>query len=386
MVIDFTISKADFIGRYQGKKPLLIKNAFEITQAFTWTDANQIIGRSSVESDDFKILHNGLVPKDEYVETFYDVGMIRHRLIKSAVYEYMKNGATLIANKIVNEPKVHVFARQVAQFTGRQTVSSAYAAFGRQESFQTHWDTRDIFSIQLIGRKRWFVYEPSFIDPLYMQQSKDLEHDYPCPAVPCMDFVLEPGDVLYLPRGWWHNPLPFEEETFHLSIGTFPPVVLDYVQWSMQQQLPALLTARKAMNTFEDDRENLTQLASQFAGMVLDPAHYERFMEAFDTAQRVGTPLAIDLLGNAGIKQLPDDVGLQLSANNTLSIERNYLIANGTRVNLDQQAMLLLRSIEQSPGIRLDELLARLAEMDPTKLRALVFELCRQDTLELTRS
>ena len=145
MIIDFNISRTDFVKYYQGKKPLLIKKAFEVTQAFTWTDANQIIERSSVESDDFKILHNGLVPKSEYVETFYDVGMIRHRLIKSAVYERMKSGATLIANKIVNEPKVHAFARQVAQFTGRQTVSSAYAAFGRQASFQTHWDTRDIF-------------------------------------------------------------------------------------------------------------------------------------------------------------------------------------------------------------------------------------------------
>ncbi len=385
MIIDFNISRTDFVKYYQGKKPLLIKKAFEVTQAFTWTDANQIIERSSVESDDFKILHNGLVPKSEYVETFYDVGMIRHRLIKSAVYERMKSGATLIANKIVHEPKVHAFARQVAQFTGRQTVSSAYAAFGRQASFQTHWDTRDIFSIQLIGRKRWFIYEPSFSDPLYMQQSKDLEHDYPCPAEPCMDFVLEPGDVLYLPRGWWHNPLPFEEETFHLSIGTFPAVVLDYVQWSMQQQLPALLTARKSMSTFEDDRENLTQLASQFAGMVLDPTHYGRFMEAFDTAQRVGAPLAIDLLGNSGIKQLPDDTGLQLSANSTLSIAQNYLIANGTRVNLDEQALLLVRSIEHSPGIRLDELLTLLPEMDPAKVRALVFELCHQDTLELIR-
>ncbi|MBS7676542.1 hypothetical protein KIN13_24450, partial [Vibrio cholerae] len=76
---------------------------------------------------------------------------------------------------------------------------------------------------------------------------------------------------------------------------------------------------------------------------------------------------------------------LQLSANSTLSIAQNYLIANGTRVNLDEQALLLVRSIEYSPGIRLDELLTLLPEMDPAKVRALVFELCHQDTLELIR-
>ncbi|MDF9619082.1 cupin domain-containing protein [Pseudomonas entomophila] len=384
MIIDFKVSKQAFAEHYQGKKPLFIKQAFTPSADFSWADANQIITRNNVESPDFKILHNGLVPKHEYIETFHDVGMVRHRLNKSAVYERMRNGATLIANKIVNEPKVHGFARQVAQLTGRQTVSSAYAAFGRQASFQTHWDTRDIFAIQLMGRKRWIIYEPSFADPLYMQQSKDLEQDYPCPAEPCMDIVLEPGDVLYLPRGWWHNPLPFEEETFHLSVGTFPANTLDYVQWSLQK-LPELASARQAMSTFERDSETLSLLASQLAGLISDPAHYRHFMEQFDAAQRVETPLAIDVFGNSTVNQLPDDSVLRLAANSTLSVARNQLIANGTRLQLDETALRLVRQIEHSPGISVQQLTTELPELDPAKLRTLVFELCRQDILELMR-
>ncbi|WP_438300411.1 JmjC domain-containing protein [Pseudomonas sp. NMS19W] len=385
MKIDFKVSKAEFSERYQGKQPLLIKNAFAVSQSFSWKDANRIIERNSVESSDFKILHNGLVPKQEYVETYYDVGMVRHRLIKSAVYERMKSGATLIANKIVNEPHVHAFARQIAQLTGRQTVSSAYAAFGRQESFQTHWDTRDIFAIQLIGRKHWTVFEPSFNEPLFMQQSKDYEKEYPCPEQPFMEFVLEPGDVLYLPRGWWHNPLPFDEETFHLSIGTFPAHAFEYVQWSMQN-LPDVAAARQALGSFDEDRDTLLLLADQISEWLTDPVQYQRFMDQFNASHRVETPLAIDLFANAEIKQLPDDVGLQLAANNLVMIDEGYLFANGTRINLDEAALKLIHDIQATPGTAVLDLLSRRPDIDPEKVRGLIFELCRQDVLELIRA
>ncbi|MHA6162298.1 JmjC domain-containing protein [Pseudomonas sichuanensis] len=384
MIIDFKITKHDFTRLHQGKSPLVISNAIRTPLSFSWPDANEIIERASIDTDDFKILHNGLVPKQEYIETFYDVGMVRHRLIKSAVYERLKNGATLIANKLVNEPKIHALARQVAHFTGRQTVSSVYAAFGRQASFQTHWDTRDIFAIQLIGRKRWLIYPPSFAEPLFMQQSKDLEHDYPCPTEPCMDLVLEPGDILYLPRGWWHNPLPFEEETFHLSVGTFPANTLDYLHWTTQK-LPELLAARQSMSSFKHDRDNLSSLAAHLTERLIDPDHYQQFMEAFDAAQRIDTPLAMDLFGNPAMAPLPDDAQLRLAANRTASIAQGRLIANGSRITLDESALRVVRCIDDQPGVRLGQLIAVLADMPPSKLRTLIHDLCCQDILELSR-
>src|SRR5690606_19460640 len=99
----------DFVKNYQEKKPLLLRGAAN-KENFSWQDANEIFERSDVISDDFKISCQGIIQKSEYVEKFLDVGTIRHRLIKPVVYEYMKKGATIIANKIVNEPKVNYFS------------------------------------------------------------------------------------------------------------------------------------------------------------------------------------------------------------------------------------------------------------------------------------
>ncbi|MFC3607481.1 hypothetical protein [Stutzerimonas tarimensis] len=115
---------------------------------FSWRDANEIFERSNVASNDFKLSCDGIRPKHEYVESYWDIGTLRHRLIKPVVYDYLRNGATLIANKIANEPKVNQFARRVAEFTGRQVVSSAYAAFGERDSFRCHWNTRDVIAVR----------------------------------------------------------------------------------------------------------------------------------------------------------------------------------------------------------------------------------------------
>jgi len=238
--------------------------------------------------------------------------------------------------------------------------------------------------IQLIGRKRWIVYEPSFESPLYMQQSKDVELDYPCPEQPCMDFILEPGDILYLPRGWWHNPLPLGEETLHLSIGTFPAYIVDYVQWAFGK-LPDFSGARHSMSVWNQDQESLQSVAAHIAGILNDPKSYQCFMDEFSGQQRVESRLAIDLFGNPDVTQVPESVEIRLNANAIRELDDSYLIANGVRLNLDPMGQRLLRCIAETPGITLGALFVRLPEMDVEKLRVLVFELCRQDVLALVR-
>ncbi|WP_263288941.1 MULTISPECIES: cupin domain-containing protein [unclassified Pseudomonas] len=209
MSIAFNMPFGDFFEHYQEKKPLLLKGAVSEIE-FSWKDVNDIYSNSDAASNDFKLSLNGIRPKSEYVESYLDIGILRHRLIKPVVYENLKNGATLIANKIKNSPKISHLSNQIATFTGRQVVSSAYLAFGYKDSFRCHWDTRDVFAIQLIGRKRWIIYEPSLEHPLYTQQSKDYEQHYPCPPNPYMDIILEPGDVFISPEAGGITPYHWE--------------------------------------------------------------------------------------------------------------------------------------------------------------------------------
>lgn len=96
------------------------------------------------------------------MEAYQDVGKTRYRFIKSAIYDYLRNGTTIIYNRINNEPFADNLAKQVAQFAQAQTIVSGYLAFGSDSSYGNHWDTRDVFAVQLVGKKTLDTFRAQF--------------------------------------------------------------------------------------------------------------------------------------------------------------------------------------------------------------------------------
>lgn len=201
MNIDFQMSQEIFFRKYRYQKPYLFKQAVSLPdKAEIWRGINEMYQRANPADDLFKFRKGPLIPKEHYVEAFNDIGRKRYRFNKAAVYEYLKDGATLVYNRINNEPFSDDIAKQVARFAQAHTVVSGYLAFGDDASYKNHWDTRDVFAVQLVGKKHWSLSAPNFEMPLYMQQSKDLPH-IPEPETADMEVVLEAGDILYIPRG-----------------------------------------------------------------------------------------------------------------------------------------------------------------------------------------
>ncbi|EGM79253.1 Cupin superfamily protein [Rheinheimera sp. A13L] len=383
MDINFKVSPEEFLNLYQEKKPLLMKGCLA-QDLISWQDVNQILTGRDVNSDDFKLSLNGIVPKSEYVESYIDVGTLRHRLNKSSLYKLLRQGATLIDNKIVGEPLFDDLAKQIAAYCGRQTVVSSYAAFGEKDSFRNHWDTRDVFVLQLIGRKKWTVYPPSFENPLFMQQSKDLEQSFPCSDTPYMEFMLEAGDIFYLPRGWWHNPMPVGEETFHLAVGTFPPFAINYVEWIMTQ-LPNLPAARKSLDSGEDDLATLKELADHMSALLLNPEKYQDFLNHFYASQRLPSAPAIDIFGNPAVNTIADDMTLSLNANKAYGLSENYLIANGMKLDLDDVGLNIVTIIHSSGCITFGELREKISMEHQLVLNEIVWNLSRLDIVTIKR-
>ncbi|EEZ71745.1 cupin domain-containing protein [Neisseria cinerea] len=181
--LDFGISPKTFRQTYLYQKPKLFKGAVRNFEAASWKDISEIYQRADPIASLFHLRKkDAIVPKEEYVESFDDFGKTCYHFIKSVIYEHMKNGASLVYNHI---------ARQVARFAGAHTIVSGYPAFGSDESYKNHWDTRDVYAIQLFGKKRWQLTAPDFPMPLYMQQTKDT--DISIPEHIDMDIILESG-------------------------------------------------------------------------------------------------------------------------------------------------------------------------------------------------
>lgn len=97
-----------------------------------------------------------------------------------------------------------------------------HCRIGSQGTFtQGHIDSKDNFIYQIIGRKRWTIFPPQDYKYLYYTRKKgslewsavldsyvvrpDLDK-YPLYSKTSpLRFVMGPGEVLYLPRGWTHT-------------------------------------------------------------------------------------------------------------------------------------------------------------------------------------
>ena len=98
---------------------------------------------------------------------------------------------------------------------------NAYLTPAASQGFATHYDTHDVFVLQVDGRKRWRIHEPVLPDPLERQSwgGRADEVSAVADGPPALDEVLEPGDALYLPRGWLHSAAAQDEASLHLTVG-----------------------------------------------------------------------------------------------------------------------------------------------------------------------
>ncbi|MFL5757038.1 MAG: cupin domain-containing protein, partial [Chloroflexota bacterium] len=108
------------------------------------------------------------------------------------------------------------YCRGLEQALGMPVQANAYLTPASAQGFAVHHDVHDVFVLQVAGRKRWRLYEPVLELPLRSQRWSRALGD---PGAPVHELVLEPGDTLYVPRGWPHEAATGDGESLHLTVG-----------------------------------------------------------------------------------------------------------------------------------------------------------------------
>jgi ribosomal protein L16 Arg81 hydroxylase len=176
-------------------------------------------------------------------------GRVLQDLDPAAMNEKLRDGATLVldaANEL--SPPLQ---RLCAGLSGELIAScqaNLYACWGCSQGFDVHWDDHDLFVVQVQGRKRWAFYGFTREHPSY----RDRHAEHRKPEAPIEEIVLEPGDMLYLPRGYWHAAVGTGEPTLHLTIGVTRKTGSDFLHWLADDALSDVL-ARTDLPLESDD-------------------------------------------------------------------------------------------------------------------------------------
>lgn len=352
-VINFDIDRTQFFDTYYQNQWWLKRQVLS-ENPLNWKHIDHALYAMENTNTQIKLFNNGPVDPGKYIESYWELGEQRTRIVKDVLYRYLKDGATLVLNKLqLYLPEINDYCMDVAQFIGEKTNANAYAAFGGEGSFGKHWDTHDVFALQLIGRKRWRIYHPTFELPLNHQTS--LNHKEECPAVPVLDTTLDAGDLLYIPRGWWHEAVPTEGgETFHIAIGTFPPKVLDFLLWLCANQLPDHIESRNSLSFYLNSRDIIESFCTVLQTALTEQESLNNFYNAFIDKQRVKSRFNINVLSPGTASESPVYFGnkVRINSYSPITKEQRTLFANGFKISIDAESAEFLAGIGASVNYR----------------------------------
>lgn len=380
-MIDLGLTRAEFRNTYFERMPLLRRSCFD-PSPFSWRTIDQALDLQDPTRELIKVLRNGRIEPSNYVEEYLDIGLRRRRILKDRLYKELEAGATLVLNRIeLVSPIVRDVCMEIGRLVGTQTTANAYATFGSQPATNVHWDTHDVFVVQVRGRKHWRLFEPTHPLPISNQISNDRTAEVPENSY--LDVVLEAGDVLYVPRGWWHRVAPTQtQDTIHLTVAVHTPLVLDLLVWACANVLPDLLEVRHALLGEATDEQTLQAAVAAASEALLNPATLEAFYARSRARERVVSPFAIEAVCGECAPGWPADARFRLNARHAGGGERDFLI-NGQVVALAPPLKGVVEALAATTSLDLASLEVALPAHSRTEILDALIQLQREDLVQL---
>ena len=202
--------------------------------------------------------------------------------------------STLIFNGVEkNVPKLVDFCRASMQVLGENVNINAY--FSPQRGIVglgSHFDLQEIFILHIAGSKTWRLHHEVCQNPIKKVEFAKPSQERSPDTEEFTDIIMQPGDVLYLPRGQWHRPMPTDEHSLHLTITIPSTFKFQAMSWltkrlredkSLHQFLPMILEDPNSHRAFIEAVEVVRVKALE---ILKDPAFvqnafFDKFQESF---------------------------------------------------------------------------------------------------------
>lgn len=335
------------------------------SQLLPWDRLNEILGRHRLDFPRLRLTQNGQsLPSNKYLR-HVQAGRQKisiPRLLPAKLTRELRSGATLVLDAV---DELYAPLEELAQsleLVFREHVQiNAYAGWRSSRGFDLHWDDHDVFILQVAGRKRWSIYGMTRPFPLVrdVQPARKPEG-----SPPLWEETLMDGDLLYIPRGWWHVALPLNEPTLHLTVGIHNRTGMDLLRW-MTDRLRASEPFRRDLPRFTSQEERAAHTERLRSALMEEwsaPDLLERFFEEQDGNASArprlslpwsATPEAMSVAGDALVRlTAPRPVELKAAgANGQLEF-----LCLGKRWRFAAEALFVLRPLNERRVCSVNEL------------------------------
>jgi len=202
-----------FFNEYWEKQPLVVRRAQSeyFAPLLSLDDVDRVITTLNLTYPNITIKNaEKEVTVGEYTTT-------SGALDVAAIYQLFNAGSTIVLAFLDGVlPPLAWLCRGLEGELNFPLQANVYLTPARGQGAKHHYDTHDVFVLQMIGSKRWTMYGTPVELPLGNQDFDPKIHDR---GTPSMEFELEPGDLAYIPRGVMHDARSSEEVSLHITVG-----------------------------------------------------------------------------------------------------------------------------------------------------------------------
>ena len=224
-----SVSMETFRRDYWGKTPLLSRAAElagTAAQVLTLDDIDSLLSERGLRTPFVRVTREGSIQSSNRFTSGGGAGAsITDQVNDTLLTDLLLDGSTVVLQALQRtwRPITDLVSGLSAELAV-PVQANAYLTPPDSRGFDSHYDVHDVFVIQLAGRKHWQVHEPVHLHPLSDQPWTDHRATVAARSAetPLMDVVLEPGDVLYLPRGTVHGAVTRDTTSAHLTLGVHP--------------------------------------------------------------------------------------------------------------------------------------------------------------------
>lgn len=275
------VTPAQFRAEYEGRQPLHIPavEGSDKRALLPWDAFNGLLNQSNVwDSERLKLMrHDDAVPPEQYCRRKRTPEGMIWRPSPAKVEVFLSAGASILANDVLTlHSPITRAGVALGEALAAEVGASVFCSFKGGRAVATHYDVHEVFAVQTEGEKVWNLYEGREIDPVgYPPGMTQTDFNKACGRL-VSTITMKPGDVLYMPRGFYHDTVTPDQPSLHVSFTVMPlagrsilsllegPVLQDaaFRAWlpAAGAEGGALLEAR------------LADLATRLAGIVASPA------------------------------------------------------------------------------------------------------------------
>jgi len=314
-----------FFNTYHEKKILHIRrdDPEYYRSVLTADEISGFLDRQDVFYPSLRIVRNGKeVPSAEYTLKGVPIGHHKRDGIihTEKAFALFNGGATLVIQAGQRYfDHLSACCMELSRKFNAPVQANLYITPNRSQGFNPHWDTHDVFVLQISGTKTWHLY--GFEKELPTKNQGFVSKGYN--KEPEQTLQLSPGDFLYVPRGYVHDAMADDGISAHITIGILSFTWIRYFSELLMQL----------------ENEKAFREAVPFWSADLDTAIREKTELLKETLDRLVAADAIQKLDDQYQRMQPQQVHgyfdsllqlKELGPNTVLRVNRNVFYERGS--------------------------------------------------------